>query len=232
MTVGDRFTKALKAIYPNAINHIQACVEDTGISQPSLSRAKKSNELTPSMVKFAKSKGISLQWLANNEGSMFVDEAGYDSTGQLESITSESDQVIIPYYKDVYASAGGDAQNHDAHRASPVTFSKEFLNTFLGIYNLKGISIINAAGDSMEPTIKSGELMFVAPMENEEFKDGGVYVIMCGNVLLVKRVTFNPLSGEYTLVSDNGRVDPVTISIDESSDCRFVGRVVGHLDRV
>ena len=66
----------------------------------------------------------------------------------------------------------------------------------------------------------------------QRFKDGGVYVIMCANVLLVKRVTFDPMTKEYTLISDNGKVSPVTLTIDEASDCRFVGRVVGHLDRV
>ena len=142
------------------------------------------------------------------------------------------DQVVVPFHREVYASAGGGSENHSKAITSPVTFSKDFLNTFLGIYNFKGLSIINAAGDSMSPTIRSGELMFVYPMENEEFKDGGVYVLMCSNVLLVKRVTFDPLSKEYTLVSDNGRVNPVTLSIDEANDCRFVGRVVGHLDKV
>ena len=142
------------------------------------------------------------------------------------------DQVVVPFHREVYASAGGGSENHSKAITSPVTFSKDFLNTFLGIYNFKGLSIINAAGDSMSPTIRSGELMFVYPMENEEFKDGGVYVLMCSNVLLVKRVTFDPLSKKYTLVSDNGRVNPVTLSIDEANDCRFVGRVVGHLDKV
>ncbi len=78
MTVGDRFEQALKAVYPYAANHISACVEDTGISQPSISRAKNAEELTPSIRKFAKFKGVSLKWLSTGEGDMFDDsgEAG------------------------------------------------------------------------------------------------------------------------------------------------------------
>ena len=144
----------------------------------------------------------------------------------------KEDQISIPFHKEVYASAGGGSENHSMENTSPITFSKHFLNTYLGVYNLKGISIINAAGDSMDPTIKSGELMFVYAMDNEDFKDGGIYVLMCANVLLVKRVTYDPLSKQYTLLSDNGKVDAVTLTIDEANDCRFVGRVVGHLDRV
>ena len=144
----------------------------------------------------------------------------------------KEDQISIPFHEEVYASAGGGSENHSMENTSPITFSKHFLNTYLGVYNLKGISIINAAGDSMDPTIKSGELMFVYAMDNEDFKDGGIYVLMCANVLLVKRVTYDPLSKQYTLLSDNGKVDAVTLTIDEANDCRFVGRVVGHLDRV
>ena len=64
------------------------------------------------------------------------------------------------------------------------------------------------------------------------FKDGGIYVIMCGSDLYVKRVWRDPLSKEYTLASDNDKVADLKLSIDESSECHFVGRVVGHLDRV
>lgn len=140
--------------------------------------------------------------------------------------------IATPYYKNVYASAGGGSNATDMSEASPITFSKEFLTTYLGIRDFRGISIINAAGDSMQETIRSGALMFVCPMENESFKDGGIYVLMCCDALLVKRVYFNPVTKEYTLSSDSESVDDIVMNINESSECRFVGRVVGHLDRV
>ena len=157
---------------------------------------------------------------------------GNDIVSDAGTLYTQADQVSVPYHKEVYASAGGGSDAVNMTNTSPISFSRSFLNSFLGIYNVKGLSIINAAGNSMEPTIKSGELMFVYPINGEEFKDGGVYVIMCSDKLLVKRVTFNPLTKEYTLISDNGQVEPVTLTIDEGSDCRFIGRVVGHLDRV
>jgi len=170
---------------------------------------------------------VTKEWLAFGEGPIennIVQEA--------DGLYKQADQVSIPYHKEVYASAGGGSDATNMLNTSPISFSRSFLNSFLGVYNVNGLSIINASGNSMEPTIKSGELMFVYPINGEEFKDGGVYVLMCSDKLLVKRVTFNPLTKEYTLVSDNGNVDPVTLTIDEGDDCRFVGRVVGHLDRV
>lgn len=143
-----------------------------------------------------------------------------------------TENVTIPYHREVYASAGGGSDATCIVETSPVTFSKTFLNSYLGIHNLKGLSIINAAGDSMKPTIRSGAMMFVYPIENEGFKDGGVYVLMCGDALLVKRVWLNPTTSTYTLRSDNETVSDMTLTIDEGSECHFVGRVVGHLDRV
>ena len=163
-------------------------------------------------------------------GSMHQSKVQDSATLYNKQGTDES--IAVPYHADVYAAAGAGSNNTDGSKNSPISFSKHFLNNFLGIYNLKGLSIINAAGDSMVPTIKSGELMFVVPVNNEGFKDGGIYVIMCGSDLYVKRVWRDPLSKEYTLASDNDKVADLKLSIDESSECHFVGRVVGHMDRV
>ena len=207
-----------------------------GIDSSSVSRYERSKELGKEDVDLTENFLMRLGKFFTEEEIEYIENGkptqGNDIVSDAGTLYTQADQVSIPYHKEVYASAGGGSGNHSMAETSPITFSKHFLNTFLGIYNLKGLSIINAAGDSMDPTIKSGELMFVYPMENEDFKDGGVYVLMCSDVLLVKRVTFNPLTKEYTLLSDNGKVDPVELTIDEASDCRFIGRVVGHLDRV
>lgn len=138
------------------------------------------------------------------------------------------DSVTLPYYPEIYASAGGGAFNgFDA--SSPVSISRGFLQSYFGIGAAKGMHIINVVGDSMEPTLKNGEMIFVNPIENEGFRDGGVYVLMCGETILVKRVRQHPITKEYTLVSDNPEVEDITLAIDESSDCKFVGRVVGSM---
>lgn len=231
MNVGKRFDIALEEVLGYKRNST-AIANEYEVTTQAISQLKKNEKSNDLMKKIAKDKGISLSWLEFGEGNMLEKDSKDNFVEDSGTLYNKEDQVVIPYHKDVHASAGGDAENHDMTHTSPISFSKDFLNTFLGIYNFKGLSIINAAGDSMDPTIKSGELMFVSPMKNEEFKDGGVYVLMCGNVLLVKRVTYDPFSKEYTLVSDNGRVSPVTLTIDEGSDCYFIGRVVGHLDRV
>ncbi len=224
---GERIAEALGKIYKTDKNS-KLVAADFDEYQSNVDRLKRGGTVTKAMKKIANKKGISIDWLENGIGNMFVNEGMVVKDAGI----LYSEMITVPYHQEVYASAGGGSDNHSMENTSPVTFSRQFLNSFLGIYNLSGLSIINAAGDSMDPTIKSGELMFVCPMKNEEFKDGGIYVLMCSNVLLVKRVTFDPLSKKHTLISDNGTVAPVTLTIDESNDCRWIGRVVGHLDRV
>jgi phage repressor protein C with HTH and peptisase S24 domain len=86
----------------------------------------------------------------------------------------------------------------------------------------------------MEPTLKSGSLIFVNPIENEgdTVRDGAIYVIMCGNTMLVKRIKVNPITKAYTLISDHPAHDNDTVKNWAESGCKFVGRVVGSFDRV
>ena len=178
---------------------------------------------------------INLKWVKTGEGEMINNSeiiAGEVNETPIPYGKECENMVTVPYHKEVYASAGGGSDATSMVDTNPIIFSKMFLNSYLGVYDLQGLSMINAAGDSMDPTIKSGAIMFVYPMESEGFKDGSIYVLMCGDALLVKRVSLDPVTKVYTLLSDNGKVNPIELTIDEASECRFVGRVVGHLDRV
>ena len=229
MNVGERLDLALIKIMKNK-RYGTVIAKEMGVTAQAISQLKKKEKSNDLMRKIAENKGISLTWLEFGEGLMMSEN---DMVSDIPiSYGHKNGSVSIPYHKEVYASAGGGSDATSMVGTSPITFSKEFLNNYLGIHNLQGLSIISAAGDSMNPTIKSGELMFVYPVKNEGFKDGGIYVVMCGDALLVKRVWLNPVTKEYTLSSDNDTVEDQVLTMDEGSDCRFVGRVVGHLDRV
>jgi len=163
----------------------------------------------------------------------YIKNGEVNTAGVVEESTPAyglaDDKIEIPYYSEVYASAGGGSDATNMQMVSPISISKEMLSVEMGVQHAKGLTIINASGDSMKPTIKSGDKMLVYPLEYENFQDGSIYVIMCGSSLLVKRVWFNPVTKVYTLASDNVEVKNIELTLDEQSDCRFVGRVVGCL---
>jgi len=145
------------------------------------------------------------------------------------SNNSKNNLIYIPFLEDVYASAGGGSCATDGTKRGLMAFDRAFLQDFLGLWSVNNIEIIRAGGNSMEPTIKSGELLFVQRWDGS-FVDNGIYVIICGSALLVKRVSFDPATKEYILKSDNSEVETYKVKVGEGEDCRFVGRVVAHLE--
>ncbi|MGE4512112.1 MAG: S24 family peptidase [Sulfurimonadaceae bacterium] len=156
-----------------------------------------------------------------------------DSSFCLDSPNEPSNVVSIPYYENTYGAMGVGGVSHDDH-PTVMSFDKTFLSSIFGISNFKNIHIINAVGDSMSPTISSGELLFVNPFENEDskIKDRGVYVIVSPNGILVKRIKVHPTKNQWILVSDNPTDADIQLCEDELINCTIVGRVVGHFDRI
>ena len=141
----------------------------------------------------------------------------------------ENEIVAIPYFEDTYASAGDGVINYD-EAPTTLDFNEIFLRGFLGIKgDLSCIHIINARGDSMQPTIDNGELLFVRAADGDGVTSGNVYVInYCGDVF-VKRLEKNPITRAITLFSDNEKYEPIVIDGENLENCNIVGRVVAHI---
>ena len=154
------------------------------------------------------------------------------SPTNLKNSQKDIKTISIPYFEDTYASAGGGMINYDE---APVImdFDEDFLRMFLRISgSIKGIHIINARGDSMEPTITSGELLFINPMQNENgIISGCIYIINYDGDLYVKRIEKNPTTKAITLFSDNKKYEPIIIQKQDLGCCHIMGRVVSHMKK-
>jgi len=198
-----------------------------GVSQKSVSYWEQGrNEPQASIVRtFCNKFGINPNWLLMDKGEMFLNE----TQKQLPSLTQEN-IIEVPYYPDIYAAAGAGA---DALSTAPkiLKFSKDFLKELLDIAFFHNIHIINAVGDSMEPTILSGDKLFILPFkeENHQIKEGGIYIITTPQGTLVKRIYPNPFANTITLKSDNPNITDITIKGDELNSTQIIGRVVGIL---
>lgn len=78
-------------------------------------------------------------------------------------------------------------------------------------------------GDSMEPTIRSGEVMLIDQSLDTPRMDDGIWAVTHGDIGMVKRLRHLP-DGTIELHSDNQLVRPFT-AVD--GELRVVGRVVG-----
>ncbi len=214
----------------------------SGVSIQSIKRYETNmggNITTSNLEKIAKAFNVQTSYfLKDNNSSLEVRKSFVSpenlsiSPTNLKNSQKDIKTISIPYFEDTYASAGGGMINYDE---APVImdFDENFLRMFLRINgSIKGIHIINARGDSMEPTITNGELLFINPMQNENgIISGCIYIINYDGDLYVKRIEKNPTTKAITLFSDNKKYEPIVIQKQDLECCHIMGRVVSHMKK-
>ena len=147
---------------------------------------------------------------------------------QAESHTHRID------YLDVRAAAGltGFENSDYPEIVSSLFLSDEGLLQIIGRKSAAGIKIVNVPTDSMEPTIRKGDWVFLDT--NIDYYNGdGVYAFAIDNALFIKRIQ-KLVGGGYRLHSDNKDYDPQDITDEICQTAKFVGRFIKtiHIDVV
>jgi len=231
---------------------IKKARKNAGLSQEELAKKLKIGKRTlidyekdetepkPStLIKIAEICNTDAGWLLTGNKKIEKDEngnvmiSGSALKETLKSVIKNTENKIdIPYYPETYAAAGAGAYNYE-EAPKIISFTKKFLEELLELTNFTGLHIISAIGDSMSPTIESGDKLFILPfeIENHQIREGGIYIISCSNGVLVKRIYLNPFEGKISLKSDNPEIPDIVISGDELDGCKIIGRVVGSIKK-
>ena len=133
------------------------------------------------------------------------------------------DFISIPLY-DVHAAAGGGSIIETEHVKTMMNFSRSVLEDL----NVppKSLACLYVSGDSMEPTIRAGELVVIDTSDTTFAFDGGVYILRIDSTLLIKRL-IRQSADEIEVVSDNKERFSFKISTKEiDGNYAIVGRVV------
>jgi SOS-response transcriptional repressor LexA len=181
------------------------------INQITLATMKSRNKIPyKEILEFCAKKRISINWLLYNQ---FV-----------ESLESETEKFArICYFKDIYASAGGGALNYD-ETDEKIMIDEEILAHLGGEKKAKEIQALNVIGDSMEPTLNDGDIVFVDRSSTNPHRTG-VYIVSTPYGLFIKRLQLQA-NGTVALVSDNPNYSDEIVSV---SDVEVLGKVVGSL---
>ena len=162
------------------------------------------------ILEFCALRKISINWLMFNQ--------------MVQSIANESEKFErIHYFKDIYASAGGGALNYD-EQSEFLILDEEMVNHLGGRHAIKNIHALNVLGDSMEPTLNDGDILFM-DKDSTNPNRNGVYVVSTPVGIFVKRLQLKS-DGTVALVSDN---ESYTDEIVSAEDIRVVGKVVGAM---
>ena len=85
------------------------------------------------------------------------------------------------------------------------------------------MSMIRVRGDSMEPTLQSGDLALVDHGRNYVDPQGGIYAIAIDHTIMIKRLQVLHPSKTIRVISDNGRYEPIETDLDR---LRINGKVI------
>ena len=109
----------------------------------------------------------------------------------------------------------------------------EGISQLVGKKSADGICLVNVPTDSMEPTIRKGDIVFLDTKVNAYCGDG-IYAFAIDGSLFIKRIQ-KLVGGGYRLHSDNKEnYDPQDISEDICQNANFIGRFIRtiHIEAV
>ena len=135
----------------------------------------------------------------------------------------ESDDFLAVPRLALDASAGPGAVSAEEISFDSFRFSRRWLRE-MGLERAD-LSAIRVEGDSMEPTLRSGDEIFV---DRNKRAGEGIHVVRIGDVLHVKQVQASA-PGRITLISANDAYAPIELARDE---VEVIGRVVWKGGRV
>lgn len=180
------------------------------------------------------SAGLSLDWLIHGierhpDGPDLLVHDPNGKTYIVEvkrtaEVQPEMPELALVPRLEAYVSAGPGAMGYGDDVIEHIGFPPEWLRR--RNINPEFARILNVRGDSMEETIKNGDVLLV-DTSIDEFRDNAIYVIIHGEMLLVKRV-HKRMNGTYQLISDNPRYPPEEVSEADIHQLNIAGRVMWY----
>ena len=188
-----------------------------GVKQPSIFKILSGQTLNPkNILEIATALNVDPHWLKTGEGDP-------DPSYRIVEVSEpQNPNTVRIDVLDVEASAGNGAYLSPTEQG---LLSQEFDLTFFrqqfGRADAKHLKLITVKGDSMAPTLESGDLLYVDISENY-FAADGLYVFTFDGQTFIKRL--QKVGKEMLVISDNPTYKEWTFTQDD--DVFIHGRVI------
>jgi SOS-response transcriptional repressor LexA len=223
MNTFNEITEKVKDIISNDVTGGKVFDKDVaaelGISQATFATMKKRGAIPyKELMEFCARRKISINWL-------FFDQAA----GMLVEETEKFFQV--KYFSNVRASAGGGSEGF-GEEFENISIDNTLMKAIFKDINFeelknKEIDAIKVDGESMEPTLKNGSIVFV-DRTNQEITKDGIFIVSTPGGLFIKRLN-RKVDGSIELISDNRLYSPEVLA---PSEVQVVGKVIGDIERL
>lgn len=209
--------------------------EVAGVSAQAVNNWYKKGKISIDSAKAIYQKyGYSIEWILGSDESKASVNQNNNLTSDLFS--NERDLLHkhrIDYY-DVRAAAGltGFENSDYPEIISSLYLTDEGMAQLVGKKSSDGICLVNVPTDSMEPTIRKGDIVFLDTKVNA-YSGDGIYAFAIDGALFIKRIQ-KMIGGGYRMISDNEIYPPEQISDDVCKNAQFIGRFIRtiHIEAV
>jgi phage repressor protein C with HTH and peptisase S24 domain len=223
--IGQRIKDARAAL---TLTQKEFCIL-TGMKLPSLRDYELGNRIPggEAVVDLARAR-INANWLLTGIGEMFLGDAPFGSNmvgaehNAGEPTPPPYGFVLVPRY-DVAASMGNGSVIHSEQIVDHLAFREEWVRTELGA-SPKNLVLISAIGDSMEPTLRAGDLLLI-DRSTAGVKQDAIYAFATNGELRVKRMQLK-IDGRLVVKSDNPQYEAEILDASQAEHLKIVGRVV------
>ena len=164
----------------------------------------------------ARAAGVRLEWLASGDGPM---------QGEHPVVTAPKPPpgyVFLPLVE-ARAAAGNHGGLSSDNIVDFIAFSEGYLKQTLH-RKPQNLALLTASGDSMDPTIRDGDLLLV-DTSARRIEGSRIYVLAIGGALMVKRIQLR-LDGSVVVKSDNTIYEPEVVPADQTSGLNILGQVI------
>jgi len=183
------------------------------IPQTTFATMKKRNSIPfKEILQYCAKNRLSINWLF------------FDQTVDMLAIQTEK-YFQVRYFSDIRASAGGGADVFNENYEI-LSIDRTIMDN-IAPFSDKEIEAINVDGDSMEPTLQNGSIVFIDRTQTNINKDG-IYIASTNAGLFIKRIR-QRADGNVELISDNKAYSPEIMLPEEIN---IVGRVIGNIERL
>lgn len=194
-----------EAIFPEKVT---AFALRTGVAQPTLSKYLKGLGTSPRLdiaAHLARATGVTLEWLVWGQGDG----------------PQGGDLIKVPRYA-VELAAGDGRWNEARQWVEDMPFTPEFFRKVLNRSSALGLSVLEARGDSMFPTIQDGAMVLVDEMQ-QRIGDGIFAFVLDGDARLKR---FRRSMSGLTIISDNSAYPAEEIDTSQLSALQIIGQVL------
>lgn len=168
--------------------------------------------------------GINANWVLTGEGAMLQAERSPQAAPEHMIQEVGEEYALVPLY-DVRAAAGHGAVVEEEQVTDSLAFKRQWIHQELHA-NPADLYLIYVDGESMEPTLRPGDVILVDRRSAQAVPRDGIYVLRMDGSLLVKRLQRLP-GHQVRVTSDNPAYQPFALSLEQpGDDLAIVGRVV------